>query len=971
MEFEVLGPLRVRAGAAQAPLTAQMPRTLLGILLCRANTSVSVDVLVDALWGGRPDPGAGKKLQLHVHRLRKALGERDRIRFENSGYLLRVSPGELDVERFETLLAEAADAAGCGEPGRGAELYRKALGLWRGQPYGDLADVPLLRAEADRLAERWLTTLEELYAAELACGRHVVVVPELGELAAAHPLRERLQELLMLALYRAGRQADALGVYRRTRRVLVEELGVEPGPQLQRLERAILRADPALEPAGEPAPAAPVRPAQLPADITDFTGREAQLAMLRRHLTGGGERPRTVVISAIAGRAGVGKTSLAVHTAHRLRDEFPDGQLYVNLRGAEANPLDPAEVLARFLRALGVDGSAIPENVDERAAMYRSLLADHRMLVLLDNAATEAQVRPLLPGAAGCAVLVTSRARLAGLDGVRLVDLDVLTPVQAVDLLDRIAGEQRVAAEPQAAMEIAARCGYLPLAVRIAGARLAARAHWPLARLAARLADEHRRLDELRLADLEVRASLALSYGGLDPTARRAFRRLGIFDAPDFAAWVAAAVLDIPVADAAPVIERLVDAQLLDIAGEDDTGQARYRFHDLLRVYARERLQDEEGVAERTAALTRALGAALALAEQASQLLLGPGHRRRRGGAPRWELDQPTVETLLAAPYAWFEAERLSLVTAVDQAAAAGMDELAWELASALTFFLDVRGYLGDWWHINEQVLMAMRRADNRRGQGVTLYGLGRLHHLADHYDDALRLLHEGMTAFRETGDRQGEAEVSWSLGETYRVLGRRAESARWLERALTRYRELDDELGVAHALERVALVELDADRLVDAQIHLDEALATFRRLAHQRGEGVSLRWLGLLRRKQGRLAEATSLLRESVTLFDRLNDHHSRALAMQNLGEVHAAQGLLSEARAVFERCLQGLRDHADRHSEARALLNLGELHAREARTDQAVACLESSLRIWSELGLASWREQALRALMAAQQAR
>ncbi|MGH3940824.1 MAG: BTAD domain-containing putative transcriptional regulator [Pseudonocardiaceae bacterium] len=600
MEFEVLGPVRVRAGAQSTPLTARMPRTLLAILLTRVNTSVPVDLLVDTLWAGKRDPRAAKKLQLHIHRLRRTLGDRTRIRFEYGGYTLRLKPGELDAQRFETLLTESSVT---GDPSRSARLLRSALGLWQSDPFGGVVDVPLVRAEIDRLTELKLVALEELYAAELACGQGGLIVPELSELAAHHPLRERLQGLLMTALYQGGRRAEALGVYHRTRAALIDELAVEPGPELRRVERAVLTGDPTLR-----TPRTVTPPAQLPSDLADFTGRDAELAAIAQHMITAVDRSGMVPIATIAGKAGVGKTALAVHAAHQLRGHYPHGQLYVDLRGAQAQPLDAAQVLGRFLRALGVATSAVPDDIEERAALYRSRLVNRRLLIVLDNAADEQQLRPLLPATSGCAVLITSRPRLSGLSGTHRIDLDILTPDQAVELLAWIAGPQRVAEEIAAAEEIVRLCGYLPLAVRVAGLRLGARPHWRLTRLVADLTDEHHRLDELALGGLEVRASLALSYESLPELAKKAFRRLGLLDAPDFPAWVCAALLDIPQTRAENLMDALVDAQLLDTAGPDNTGGQRYRYHDLLRAYARELVIAQEPVTDRLAALERAFG---------------------------------------------------------------------------------------------------------------------------------------------------------------------------------------------------------------------------------------------------------------------------------------------------------------------------------------------------------------------------
>jgi hypothetical protein len=410
-----------------------------------------------------------------------------------------------------------------------------------------------------------------------------------------------------------------------------------------------------------------------------------------------------VVVSAVAGKPGVGKTTLAVRVAHQLRTDgwFPDGQLFVNLQGTRTRPLEPAEVLARFLRALGVDGAAIPDSLEERTELYRGLLADHKVLVLLDDAACEGQVRALLPGSASCGVLVTSRARLVGPEGVRLLDLDVLESEPAVRLLGAVAGAERVAAEPDAVAAIVRYCGGLPLAIRIAGARLAARPSWSLARLAVRLADQRRRLDELAVGDLEVRASIALSYQALSAPQRQAFRRLGLLDVPDLAVWVVAALLDLTPTRAEEVVDQLVDAQLLEIAGEDPAGQLRYRVHDLLRVYARE-CAAEEPAPLRDAALTRAFGAWLALVEAADQRLPSPALGVAHGTAPRWP-ERPAgagrlVDELVSVdPVAWLEAERAALAAVVAQASGLGRDELAWDLACSLTGFYSLRAHLDDW----------------------------------------------------------------------------------------------------------------------------------------------------------------------------------------------------------------------------------------------------------------------------------
>ncbi|MDQ4105453.1 MAG: NB-ARC domain-containing protein [Actinomycetota bacterium] len=787
MDFEVLGPLRVRQQDQPIQVSAPMARMVLGVLLTRANTPVPVDVLVDALWAGQRDPRAAKKLQLHVHRLRRVLGDSARIRFENGGYTLRVHPGELDAERFESALAEGADA---GAPARTVTLLRAALRLWRGDPFSDVPDLPLLRAEADRLAERRLASLAQLYAAELACGHANAIIPELVELAARHPMREQLQGLLMTALYQAGRQAEALEVYHRTRGALVEQLGLEPGNELQRLEHAILTGDPMLEAPTTPA----ITPAQLPADISDFTGRKAQLATVK-HLAAATDRSVTVLV-AITGKAGVGKTTLAVHAAHRLRAHYPDGQLFVDLRGGQANSLAPTDVLARFLRSLGVDRTAIPEDAEERAALYRSRLADRRLLILLDNAACEAQLRPLLPGTPGCAVLVTSQTRLAGLNGARLVDLDVFEPDQAIELLARVAGPQRVAAEPSAAREIVRLCGFLPLAVRVAGARLGARPHWPLSRLESELADEQHRLDKLRLGDLEVRASLALSYESLDAMARCAFRRLGLLEIRDFAPWVTAALLDVEQVRAEELVDTLVDMHLLDVVGRDASGRLRYRLHDLLRVFAREMVA-QEPEADQLAALDRTFGGWLGLAEEAGRCMAGSAFPGAFASGTCWQPDESVINAVATDPPGWFKAEWAALIGAVDQAYSVGSDQLGWALGVRLARFFLVRGYYDDWRQVCELMLAGARRAADGGRDGMAPRGLGELHRLQHRLDEALEGFALTLTTCGAAGD-SGHTQAA-----VHRA-GRFDDALPRLENALAYLRELADRHSDASAMRRL-----------------------------------------------------------------------------------------------------------------------------------------------------------------------
>jgi DNA-binding SARP family transcriptional activator/tetratricopeptide (TPR) repeat protein len=975
MEFRILGPVEVWDGSQQLDLGGPKPRALLAVLLLQTNQVVPTDRLVDELWGEASPPTARNLVQVYVSRLRQALHRNrdgsatDQVLVTRpSGYLLRVKPGELDLDRFEGLTTQARRAAADGDLKRAAECWGAALVLWRGPALAGAASEVLRRTAVPRLEEARLVAVEERLETDLSLGRHVELVGELEVLVGEHPLRERLRRQLMLALYRSGRRAEALAVYRSTRQVLVEELGLEPSPALQELERAILLGHPAPAPAATTRqaghhPALPVAPCQLPPDIDDFTGREATTAQVQRLLES--EEATAIVISAIAGKAGVGKTALAVHLAHRLRPHFPDGQLYVNLRGAEAQALDPPDVLAMFLRALGVDGARIPEGLEERVQQYRARLADRRVLVVLDNAASEAQVRPLLPAGRGCAALVTTRAPLSGLEAAHPLTLEVLEADQAVQLLDKLAGPGRVAAEPQAALQIVGLCGLLPLALRIAGARLASRPQWPLALLAQRLADEQRRLDELKAGDLEVRASFALSHQGRKAAERRLFRLLGLLVAPSFPAWVAAALLDTESADAEALLERLVDAQLVEAAGQDQAGQLRYRLHDLLGVFARERLHDEEPASTQRASLERLLGAYLTLAERADALLKPSGSARYGSDPGRVQhTDHPAAAAVDHDLLGWFEAERASLVAAVQQAGDAGLWELCWRLAGSLAGFFQDRTHWDDWQHTNTLALAAARRTRDRNAEARVLGSLGDLHTDRHRLDDAICCLQQSRAVFREAGNRRGELHCLLSLADINVRQGRFADATARLEQCLAGSREFGWRSEQARALYNLGDVHHHQGRLEEAIGCLEQALTLMRAVGDRGWEAPILRSLGLVHSTQGRFGEAIACLNQSLAAARASRDHRGQAYVLQSLGEVRYKQGRLEDAVGCLEQGLALARATGDRIAEAYSRHTLGDVRRQQGRLEEAAECLECSLTTFRDLGFRRWEAQGLNSL-------
>lgn len=633
LRFALLGPVRAWRGNTPVDVGTPQQQAVLTMLLLRDGRPVDLAELVDGVWGQQSPRAAVGTVRTYASRLRSGLdGPGSPVLVTvGRGYALKVPDESLDVSVFERHVYAARLARAGGDLGRAAELLRAALALCEGRP---LSGVPGPYADAvrDRLVERRLQVLHDRVEVDLSLGRHEQLVGELTELCREYPLREEFRGQLMLALYRSGRPAESLGVYADTARLLVAEFGADPGPELAKLHQRILRLDDSL--AAPPVPVAvtghappAIRPAQLPAGTADFTGRAALVAELTEALDVPDEQDggppvsgSAVVVSAVAGIGGVGKTTLAVHVAHLAKSRFVDGQLYVNLRGARPDPADPAGVLAGFLRALGVAETAIPDGLDERAALYRSVLSGRRVLVVLDDARDLVQVRPLLPGAASCAVIVTSRSRLATLPATRRVDLDVLEPGEAVALLARIIGKGRVGAEHGAALAMVGACGFLPLAVRIVGARLAARSGWTIAAMADRLADQRDRLAELRVDDLDVASCFRLGYDQLDRPTARVFRLLAVPDVPDIGLTAAAAALDLSVPEATEVLERLVDLAMLESTASD-----RYRYHDLLRLFARTESERVDTEAERTAVLARLLDFQLATARNAYRVVR-PGH---------------------------------------------------------------------------------------------------------------------------------------------------------------------------------------------------------------------------------------------------------------------------------------------------------------------------------------------------------
>jgi DNA-binding SARP family transcriptional activator len=942
-EFRLLGPLLVRCGDVAMRLPAAKQRTVLAALLLRAGRAVSLDELAEALWGPAPPPSARVTVQNYVKRVRKGLGPAagSRIITQPRGYLIQVDPGELDLSRFESHLSAARAAARGGAWAQAATDAGVGLGLWRGEPLADIESDMLTAREAPRLAELRLQALETRIDADLHLGRHAEVIAELRQLTAAHPLREHLRALLMLALYRDSRQSEALAVYSDARALLIEELGAEPGHELRELHQRILVGDSALAvrerprdaaasgvPAEFPGPAGPgagtrVVPRELPAGAPHFTGRDSEVTTLTSALEQPGARaPRTVVIS---GTAGVGKTTLAVHCAHQSAGRFPDGQLYLNLRGYDpGQPVTAADGLACFLRSLGIAGQDIPAEEAERAARYRSLLAGRRMLVVLDNAATVEQVRPLLPGTASCAVLVTSRDSLAGLvarDGAARLDVDLLPLPDAVRLLRALIGA-RVDADPQGAATLATRCCRLPLALGVAAELAAGRPAVPLTQLAGELDDQQRRLELLDAGGdprTAVRSVFSWSCRHMDARAVRAFRLAGLHPGPGFDAFATAALTGTTPDDASRLLTVLARAHLIEPGPAD-----RYGMHDLLRGYARELADGRDARAERHAALARLFDYYLHVAGTAMDTLY-PAERHRRPRVPSTASSCPPL-TEADAARRWLDSERLTLLALAALATDQGFPGHAARFGPVLFRYLDAGGHYADAAAMCAQALRAARLAGDQAAEAAALLCLGGVSWRLARYDDAAAHLSQAAALFRTAGDRASEARALGNLGIVESCQGRYEPAAGYHRQALALTRAAGDQLAEARALDNLAgvLCQQQAyDRAADCQL---AALAIYRQLGDRHGEAGILCGLGAVTCLQGRYQQAAWYLRQALRVSQAVGDRLCEARTLGNLSVIEWRQGRYRQAAQRQRAAVAAYRETGDRAGEAGALNGYGE---------------------------------------------
>jgi len=934
VDFGLLGPLVVRDGTRTVTVSAPQQRVLLATLLLNAGRVVSLDALAEVLWDGESPAGARGALHSAVQRLRATLGPSgaDLIETQPPGYLITVEDGALDAAAFSMLAARGHAAAEAGRWTEAADVLRQALALWRGEPLADVPSLLLRDREVPPIVDKRLQALATRVDADLHLGRHGEVVAELRQLVAAHPLQEQFHAQLMLSLYRSGRQADALATFQDVRRVLADELGIDPGPELTLLHQRILAADSELLRPAENEPPSPaetdstptaspgrrdsaaaqdqVVPRQLPAATRHFAGRAEALKTLAG-LAGEATGDSTAaVIAVIDGTAGVGKTTLALHFAHQVADRFPDGQLYVNLRGFDpaGPPMPPAEAIRLLLDALSVPSARIPAGLEAQAGLYRSVLAGKRILVLLDNARDVDQVRPLLPASPGCLVLVTSRSQLTSLvaaEGAAPLTLDVLGESDAHELLARRLGAERVAGDLPAADELIQLCAGLPLALSIAAARSASQPALSLAALSAELRGAGGRLDALDAghAATNVRAVLSWSYQQLNASAGRLFRLLGLHAGPDISAAAAGRLADLQSDEARRTLSELTRAHLLF-----EYTPGRFGSHDLLRAYAAELTQSQDSAEERRAAVGRMLDHYLHSAASAALLL----HPTRRpvtlvsagpGATPEHIAD-------VAQALAWFQAERRVLIAAAARAAEAGFDVHAWQIPWAMSRFLDTSGRWHEWTITEQIALSAAERLSDRSAQAGALQRYGYANARLGNYDDAYRLLGDALSIHSENRDKAGEAYVHNALAITLNFQGSYEEALGHAEQALDSYTVIGDQSGRALALNSCGWFHTILGDQPRAISYASQALDLFRKLGNQEGVASALDSLGYAEQQGGRFAVATRYFREAAELYREIGSRWGLAEALNHLGDSEHADGHRAEARSAWEEAYLILDD-------------------------------------------------------------
>jgi len=922
LRLAILGPVAGSRGGVPVALGPARLRAVLTLLILNADAGLSRADIVDALWGGDPPGTAATMVHGYITRIRGLLGHGDRVSggapgqmralsWDGARYRLARGAVESDLAEFARLADLARQAAASGDAAQACQRYEQSLRLWRAEP---AADIELLQGHPAviELSHRRTVLILDYAATAETAGQHEQVLGHLQALAGRAPLDERAHARLMIALAATGQQAAALGIYENLRRRLDDELGMLPGRELAEAHLRVLRQQAAPPPAQRPAPARPPVPRQLPVAPRHFAGRARELNALSRQLRPpGGDRPGVVVIAAIGGTAGIGKTALAVHWAHQIAERFPDGQLYINLRGFDPSgtPVTPADAIRRFLDALHTPAHQIPSTAEAQQDLYRSLLASRRTLIVLDNARDAEQVQPLLPGGPGCLVLVTSRHQLTGLiaaEGAHPVTLDLLSPAEAGELLAQSLGRERLAAEPGVAAELTGLCAGLPLALSIAAARAAMQPGLSLATLAGQLRDATGRLDALDAGDVaSVRAAFSWSYQNLSAPTAGMFRLLGLHPGPDITAAAAASLAGIPLDQARQALAALSRASLLT-----EHLPGRFAFHDLLRAYAAERADAEDGEAQWRAATRRMLGYYLHSAHAAA-LVLHP-HLDHVSLAPAEPAVRPDEMTGYEQAMAWFEAERHVLLAVLGQAVSAGFDTHAWQLPLTMATFLDRRGHQHDYLTTQQIALAAAGRLADHEAQALAHRGLGNVSVRFGSHQDARQHYGQALDLYRQLGDQVGEGRAHICLG----------------------------------------LLSMEQGEYRESLAHSEAALALYRSVGFQPGQARVLNNIGWCYAQLGDYQQALAHCRQAIALAEETGDQHGQAITWDSLGYAHHHLGQYPQAIACYQRALSILQEEGDRFRQTNILSHLGDTHHAHGERQAAGQAWQQALVILDDLG-------------------
>jgi DNA-binding SARP family transcriptional activator/tetratricopeptide (TPR) repeat protein len=953
MEFRALGPIELWSAGQRQALGPARGRSVLAMLLMTPRTIVPAETLIDRLWETRPPPKARESLSVYIARLRaslrQAVGDSVKLVGRAGGYVLEVDPEAIDVHRFRRLRRQASSLVASGDHDHAALLLRQADGLWRGQALAGVRGDWIARMR-DGLEEERRAAILERVACELRLGRHADLVGELRHLLAQYPLDETLVADQMTALYRSGRPADALTLYRDTRSRLIDEQGTEPGPMLSELHQRILGCDPELSvrQSGHRPGVAP--PDTLPLETAEFVGRNEELGLLTAEH---GSTPR---IGVIEGMPGVGKTALAVRAARLVSGQYPDGTLYLSLRSHDpgSRSLDRAEALRRLLQMLSVPAAQIPDTIGERAALWRAQLSRRRAVVILDDAAGHDQIRPLLPVTGRCLILITTRRRLPDYPGARTLSLDVLPVDEAITLFRQIAGEGRTADADQVAAAVGL-CGRLPLAIQLTASRIAQDGSLSLDGLIEELSQFSARLGGTGAVSPEVMAAFDLSYRALEPDHQRFFRRLGVSPCACLSLPAAAALGGCTPAEAEKALVTLLECHLLARAPG-----GRFRFHDLIRDYAAVRAARDDPETEQRQALGRLLDYYLHTADRADRVL-HPFRRRMPVQVTQVPAAGPALGTQEDAA-SWLESEWQNILQAARCAGNREWKQKCADLVHVLADFVEITAYWDEAIAAHTLALQAGRDlADPGRIAQASLALSAVLQHTGRH-EAALPRAEEAGAIYRLLGDRAGEAEALDQIGLAHQRTARSREALAYFQEAWILYRAAEDPRGVAAALSHSGIACWHLGRYPEAHAHICEALSLYRSAGDRRGEAKALNNLGMIHLYNGHHRDALDAYQKSLQIFRDIGGAQNQAILYHNIGNVHHYKGSYTEALAACRRALAIYRDIGDLPDEADVLNDIGAIYQSAACYDEALIHHEKARLIAQEVGNLSQQLMALR---------